>query len=270
MSADYRNLAPGQHRRPCPACARGKRDTALSVTVKADGVVLVFCHRCSYSERHDDRRRQAHHERPALHITLSEYGRNLWRECEPIAGTAADYLRARRCVIPPADGDLRWHPKLKHPSGHVGAALIALVTNAITGLPQSLHRTWINADGSKAAVDPPRMLLKGHTKAGGVIRLWPDESVTTGLSIGEGIETMLTVAHVFRPAWSCIDAGNLAQFPILDGIESLIVFRDNDPTGLLAGKECGLRWQRAGRDVKLVTPSKPGHDVNDAVREAVR
>ena len=33
------------------------------------------------------------------------------------------------------------------------------------------------------------MLCKGHRKAGGVIRLWPDDEVTDGLAVAEGIET---------------------------------------------------------------------------------
>ena len=51
-----------------------------------------------------------------------------------------------------------------------------------------------------AGVSPPRMLLGKHRKAGGVIRLWPDDSVTSGLAVAEEIETALTVATVFKPA----------------------------------------------------------------------
>ena len=40
----------------------------------------------------------------------SDYAESLWQSCQPIADAAAQYLAARRCVIPPADGDLRWYP----------------------------------------------------------------------------------------------------------------------------------------------------------------
>lgn len=136
--------------------------------------------------------------------------------------------------MPPINGDLRSTETLKHPSGYTGAALIARVTDAVTGEPITLHRTWIKSDGSKADVDPPRLLLGKHRKAGGVIRLGPDGAGTSRLAIAEGIETALTVAHAYQPVWSLIDAGNLAAFPVLDGIESLLIVADNDPAGLKA------------------------------------
>jgi hypothetical protein len=129
---------------------------------------------------------------------------------------------------------------------------VALVTDILTHAPISLHRTWVRADGSKADVDTPRLLLGGHRKAGGVIRLWPDEAVTTGLAVAEGIETALSVAHVFRPVWAVIDAGNLARFPILDGIEALTIAVDDDPAGIRAAGECAERWAQADREATLV------------------
>jgi hypothetical protein len=58
-----------------------------------------------------------------------------------VPGTvAADYLAARRCALPHPEGDLRWHPEVRHPSGHVGPALLALVTDAVTCEPLTLHR----------------------------------------------------------------------------------------------------------------------------------
>lgn len=184
-------------------------------------------------------------------------------------GDGLAYLTARRCVIPPADGHLRYHPALEHPpSGMVGPALVALVTDAITGTPLTLHRTWICANGSKAPLAPPRMLLAGHRKRGGVVRLWPDEAVTTSLGIAEGIESALSLAHTFTPVWACIDASNLAEFPVLEGIECLTIGADNDPVGIAAASACKERWIRAGRMARIVMPPTPGTDLNDMVRAA--
>jgi phage/plasmid primase-like uncharacterized protein len=169
----------------------------------------------------------------------------------------------------PEDGHLRYHAELKHPpSGAVAPAMVALVTDAVTGEEITLHRTWIRGDGTKAPLDPPRMLLGGHRKAGGVIRLWPDEAVTTALGIAEGIETALSLAHAFRPVWACIDAGNLAAFPMLDGIESLTIAADNDAAGIAAAEACAARWTAAGREVRIVMPEKAGTDLNDLARAA--
>jgi putative DNA primase/helicase len=195
---------------------------------------------------------------------LSDYGRGFWNECRPIDGTAAEYLLARRCLIPPKDSDLRWHSTLRHPSGYVGSALVGLVTDSVTGAPISLHRTWIRPDGTKADIDPPRMLLKDHKKAGGVIRLWPDECATYGLSIAEGIETSLAAAHGTQPIWSTIDAGNLAAFRILPGIDALTIFADNDEAGRKAANACAARWATVA-EVLIVCPDEPGFDIADAV-----
>jgi hypothetical protein len=78
--------------------------------------------------------------------------------------------------LPPVDGDLRWHASLRHPSGWTGSALVALITDAHSCDPISLLRTWIDEakPGNKAPVERPRLLLSGHRKQGGCIRLWPD------------------------------------------------------------------------------------------------
>jgi hypothetical protein len=196
---------------------------------------------------------------------LAQRHRELWRSSLPIAGAALAYLKARHCLIPPVDGDLRWHPALRHPSGHCGPALIGLVTDTLTRAPQTIHRTWIRADGRKAALDRPRLLLKGYPKAGGVIRLWPDEAVTHGLALAEGIETALAAAHAFMPIWSAIDAGNMGMLPVLDAIEVLTVFADNDAAGREAGRRVAQRWVNAGRAVELVTPTMAGADIADVV-----
>ena len=202
------------------------------------------------------------------HVTLAADWLKFWDTLTPPTGAARKYLDARDCTIPPIDGDLRCTESLRHPSGYDGPALVALVTDAGTRQPLTLHRTWVNPDGTKAAIDKPRLLLRKHRVAGGVIRLWPDEAVTTGLAIAEGIETALTLAAAFTPAWSLIDAGNFGKFAVLDGIESLLIAADNDPAGQRAAEQCALRWQAAGREVRIVQSPVPGEDLNDYARRA--
>lgn len=203
---------------------------------------------------------------------LSDYARDIWSACKPISGPARAYLEARRCVIPPADGDLRWHPALRHaPTGYVGPALVGLVTNVVTREPMSLHRTWVLPDGTKPAHlgEAARMNLKGHDKQGGCIRLWPDEAVTTSLAASEGIESALSLAHAHPPAWSLIDAGNLAAFPVLAGIEYLVIGADHDNAGTKAANQCANRWHEAGARVCIIVPPKARTDLNDIAKEAV-
>ena len=226
-----------------------------------DRGTVSYCHRCGYRaadnariERYDVAR-QVHHEehRPDLAA--------IWAKTVPLRGTLGEtYLHHRHCALPPADSDLRYLPASeRHPP-----SLCALVTDAITAEPMTLHFTRLRPDGlGKAGTERDKLLLKGHRKAGGVIRLWPDEAVTHGLGVGEGIETMLSAAHGYTPVWGCIDAGNMAAFPVLAGIEALVIFADNDPPGLKAAQECAQRWADAGRDVRLVMPESG--DMNDAV-----
>ncbi len=276
MSADalLSRLESGNHRLRCPDCGRGERDRTMGVTVEHDRIVW-HCHRCGQAGAQRDERvyqrlgaRPAPSSTPMRHVTLAAQWCSIWAHLQPIAGTpAADYLRARGCALPPDDGDLRYG-ELRHPSGYAGPCMVALVTGAVTREPLTLHRTWIKSDGTKADVDPPRMLLGKHRKQGGVIRLFPDECVTIGLAISEGIETALAVAHVFKPVWSAIDAGNLAAFPVLGGIESLTIVADHDDAGIRAARECAARWHHAGREVRIATPPKPGTDAANLAEAA--
>ena len=265
----------GPRRQTCPECGRSPKDRTCGVTIDERGGV-AHCHRCNYVENRFDDEVRLRPGRPlpraaaaTRHELLSDFGRELWAACMPVAGVARAYLEARCCVVPPADGDLRYHPRLKHsPSDTCGPALVALVTDFVTGQPLTLHRTWIRADGAKADVDPPRMLLGGHRKAGGVVRLWPDEAVTHGLGIAEGIETALSLAHAFAPAWACIDAGNMAELPVVLGIESLLIAADNDPAGIASARACSARWLAQGREVGVVLPDEHKTDLNDLARAA--
>lgn len=260
----------------CPRCDRRGHDDALAVRVDDDGGGATWlCHRCGWAgglrgERAATPAPMARQHRAVdavEHRTLRDWGRRLWSTCRPITADdpAGRYLDARGCALPHPDGDLRWYPALKHPCGHVGPVLVGLVTDAVNNEPISLHRTWIADDGSgrKAAIDKPRLMLQGHRKAGGVVRLWPDCEVTMGIGLAEGIETALTLERVFMPTWATVDAGNLGALPVLDGVESITIAVDHDPAGLKATDALTLRWWAAGREVRQVLAPAAGQDLND-------
>ena len=262
----------GSYRTACPACGRNEREKTLGITIEPGGKGVAHCFRCGHIEtnRPDSKTWSAHlrpiQRKPVLlkREVLSEYGLDLWSACEPLSGAAVAYLKARRCVVPPADGDLRWHPDLRHPTGERGPALVALITHVESRRPLSLHRTWVRPNGQKAALDPPRLLLANHAIKDGVIRLWPDECVTYGLAVAEGIETALSLAWAYRPVWSCIDAGHLAAFPVLSGIETLVIGADNDPAGQKAADECATRW--ASTDAEVLVTQQAANDLNDVLQ----
>jgi len=274
---DRSKLKRGENRMPCPTCDRGPSDTAMSVRLEDDGHLVWHCHRlCGTSGSSRTANGELPPQAPVSRLPaeiktggIAPYWQALWKATAPIGGAARDYLEARCCVVPPATGDLRCMEALKHPSGHVGPALVARITDAITGHPLSLHRTWIRPDGRKADVEPPRLLLKNHPIPQGVIRLWPGEDVSGSLGIAEGIETALILAHGISPAWACIDAGHLGKLPIIAGVDELVIGADNDPAGRRAAEECAKRWS-AHAEVRIVHAEAAGADLNDEVRSWVK
>lgn len=191
----------------------------------------------------------------------SERAEAIWRRTQPLRGTPGEvYLRYRGCALPPPDSDVRFLPATdRHPP-----SLCARVSDILTGRPISLHLTRLAPDGrGKAGTDRDKVLLGGHRKAGGVIRVWPDELVTLGLALGEGIESVCAFAHVHTPVWAAIDAGNLTAFPVLPGIETITIYADHDDAGMKAARECALRWHRAGRQVRVLRSRRRGRDAAD-------
>jgi putative DNA primase/helicase len=281
----------GRHRAACPECAVTKArqgDTALWVLAEPDGRFVWQCHRCGWSGvggnlpagggRTRSRPAPPRAAPPAVCTGALEAALALWRTTRPTGSDtpAAGYLTARGCALPHREGDLRYLPDHRHPGGWRGARLVALVTDAVTGEPMTLHRTWVQPDGNKAPVDKPRLLWPGLPKAGGVVRLWPDEAVAFGLCVAEGIETALTAAQGFGHAWACVDAGNLAVLPVLDGIEALTIVADHDVTnartgirpGSAAADQCAQRWLTAGVETRIWMAPSEGADMNDLARSA--
>jgi hypothetical protein len=85
----------------------------------------------------------------------------------------------------------------------------------------------------------------------------PDESVTMGLILAEGLETALSARAIgFRPVWAAGSAGAIETFPVLDGVESLTLLTEHDDNGANAKavEACTRRWQAAGRWIFFEVP----------------
>jgi putative DNA primase/helicase len=194
------------------------------------------------------------------------YAIDLYKAASNARGTVVEaYLKGRGLVLPEA-APLRY-ARLKHRQHGLTHCMIARVTDFITAKPIAIHRTFLDQEGNKL----DRKAL-GPIK-GGVIRLVPDENVEYGLGLAEGIETALDTMQRFgwSPVWAALNAGNLADLPILSGIESLTVFADNDlKTQKRTGKNPGIdaaeklvgRYRGAGIEAVWCAPSRDG-DFND-------
>jgi hypothetical protein len=195
-----------------------------------------------------------------------EWAAEIWRAARPIAGTpGADYLDQRGIDLDqvPRHGGLRWYARCPWGKGDYLPCIIARYSDAVTGELRGIRRRPIKQGETARTLGP---------MGGCVIRLWPDEDVTQGLCLAEGVETALFAASritcrgtFLRPMWAAGSAGNMQTFPVLAGIDALTLLVDNDESGRgeEAARCCANRWERAGREVILRMPKQLGADFND-------
>ena len=90
------------------------------------------------------------------------------------------------------------------------------------------------------------------------------------LAIGEGLETMLSVAGTgVYPAWALCSARSLAALPVLPGITAKLgIFADHDPRGLAAADRCRRRWKAAGPRRRNLPAAGAGTGLERPFREA--
>jgi hypothetical protein len=262
----------------CPA--HDDRAPSLSIADARDGKVLVRCHAgCDQRDviaalrargvwDADERRpipiaRRPDQPLPAKPdggaIKRTEAALAIWHGAQSAEGTPVEiYLRSRGLVIP-IPPSIRFHAGLRHPSGGVWPAMVALVTHGVEGNPIGIHRTFLARDGSaKASVDPAKMML-GPCRAGAV-RLGP---AGDALMVGEGIETCLAAMQASdRLAWAALSTSGLRALALPHAVCDVIVLADGDDPGEAAARDCAWRWKREGRRVRIARPPS-GTDFND-------
>jgi putative DNA primase/helicase len=268
----------------CPA--HEDRVPSLSISSGRNGKVLVRCHAgCDQRDvivilrerglwettgralrRFARKRQDGVPDNPdADALKRSEAAFALWQASRPVGGTpVATYLRSRGLDLP-ASPALRFHAGLKHPSGGVWPAMVALVTRGSTGSPIAIHRSFLarNGDG-KAPVDPAKMML-GPCR-GGVVRLAEASDV---LMIGEGIETCLAAMQATgNPAWAALSTSGLRSLDLPRDVRDLIVLADGDEPGEAAARDAARRWKREGRRVRIARPPM-GMDFNDLLKARI-
>jgi putative DNA primase/helicase len=262
----------------CPVHA--DRSPSLSISAGKDGKVLVRCHagcdqrdviaalrarglwdahkrRPIRSLRKRDREPPPETDRDAM--GRMEAALAIWRSSQAAEGTPVEaYLRSRGLTILPPPS-VRFHPGLKHPSGGIWPAMVALVTHGTDAKPLGVHRTFLGHDGSgKALVEPAKMML-GPCR-GGAVRLG---SGAEFLMVGEGIETCLAAMQATgHPTWAALSTSGLRALDLPREFRNVIVLADGDNPGEAAAQDCTWRWKREGRHVRIARPPH-GMDFND-------
>jgi putative DNA primase/helicase len=183
----------------------------------------------------------------------------IWQSAISADGSLVEtYLASRGLHLPPPP-TLRFHAGLKHPSGGIWPAMVALVTHGSNDTPLAIHRTFLACDGrGKAPVDPQKMML-GPCR-GGAVRLAAPGNV---LMVGEGIETCLAAMRATgHPVWAALSTSGLRTLDLPGDVRDVIVLADGDDPGEAAARDCAWRWKRAGRHVRIARPPR-GMDFND-------
>jgi putative DNA primase/helicase len=261
----------------CPA--HDDRTPSLSICDADNGKVLVRCHAgCeqaqviaalrarglwSANDRYQSKiigpqSRRFLEQRDGEGADRSTAALKIWQPAAPATNTVVTtYLRSRGIDITPPDS-LRFHPELRHPSGGLWPAMIALVSGS-DNKPVAVHRTFLARNGrGKAPVDPAKMML-GPCR-GGAVRLADPGNV---LMVGEGIETCLAAMLASgNPAWAALSTSGLCALDLPMDVRDVIVLADGDAAGEVAARDCASRWKRQGRHVRIARPPQ-GTDFND-------
>jgi hypothetical protein len=183
----------------------------------------------------------------------------IWQAALPAQGSLVETYLASRGISLPSPESLRFSPALKHPSGTIWPAMIALVTNGVDGTPLAIHRTFLAPNGSgKAPVKPAKMML-GKCR-GDAVRLG-EPSVP--LLIAEGIETALSGMQMNGcSVWAALSTSGLRSLDLPEDLADIIILADGDDAGEAAALDCGRRWKQEGRRVRIARPPR-GMDFND-------
>jgi putative DNA primase/helicase len=198
----------------------------------------------------------------------------LWKRAKPITldDPAGLYLNTRLGITTfPANlrqvADERYTEDGARPEWF--PAMIARVDPSdearIAGERAALHRTYLNREGGKADVGSPRKMM-GAMPTGAAVRLMPHENI---LGIAEGIETALAASIMFGvPVWAALTADLLQAWEPPAGVETVMVFGDNDHslTGQAAAFSLGRRLKAKRLSVMVEMPQRMGTDWNDVLQ----
>jgi putative DNA primase/helicase len=264
----------------CPA--HEDREPSLSIVDARGGKVLVRCHagcdqpdviaalrlRGLWGERGYSR-----FTRPAPRAggtnragwdegSRTEAALVIWKAAIPARGTPVEaYLASRGLHLPPVPS-LRFHDGLKHPSGDLWPAMVALVTRASDDTPLAIHRTFLARDGvGKAPIDPQKMML--GPCSGGAVRLG---NARDTLLVGEGVETVLAAVQATGvPGWAALSTSGLRTLDLPTEAREIVIMADGDDAGEAAAQHAAERWTHKGRQVRIARPPL-GMDFNDLLR----
>lgn len=215
-------------------------------------------------ERRAELRKRAEEAERADAIRRQKLALAIWEAAIDPRGQLPDhYLRSRALDLPDniAGRAIRYSAECPFGRGKTLPAMVALLRDVRSGEPKAIHRTGLTDDGRKIG----RKMLGDAT--GAAVMLDAEEAVTTGLAVGEGVESCLAARQLgIRPTWALLSTSGVKNLPVLPGIETLTLLVENDVNGASerACRTVGARWHEARCAVDLVRP-RIGKDLNDTL-----
>lgn len=261
----------------CPGPGHSAKDRSLHVTFDETGF-------CVHSFAGDDFATCRDHVASALGLNgraprppvpapagqaanFQEAALRIWQEARDPRGTLAETYLALRVL--PLDEHmcgrvLRFHPRLRYRDGHA-PGMVALFRDIKTNRPTGIHRIFLDAAGGKLE----RKML-GHCK-GSAVKLDAAADVADRLVIAEGIETaMAGRRYGKRPAWALGSVSAIREFPLLAGVETLMILAEHDPSSENAVQVCAARWRTQAAVGILRSKDRRHNDINDMLMEDPR
>ena len=281
---------PGEHRAPCPYCAKRKRDDALAIRVEPDGSAVWYCHRCgerggtrgnATDKRPPDiaaRRAQAEAVRQADEKRKIAAALRIWHASGPIGFSPAQAYLLARGIDPdaiPTQSGMRWPETLRwcaDADGYGNGALVVAVNDGHSGLVRAVQRIFVNADGTAQRDDKgKRKRARGPLK-GNAARLSCPIHSEGWWAIAEGVETALAARQITGvPTWAAISAGNMAAVKPPHWARHAVIFADNDANGVglteAAKALHGLRQMPEIETARVLSTDALNTDVADLIKE---
>jgi hypothetical protein len=277
---------------PCPLCSasrkpQNRKTPVLSLRREGDGGILFHCHHCgergkrtidggSQTDRLASRMVAWERQPQAEQQDRSAYPYGIFRSAGPLTGTAGETYFNSRAILLEEVGSLhhavRYAPMLMLDGKRV-CGIVSLFRDIRTDEPKAIHRIFLHPDGQPVLDDAGNKIKKMlGPVTGAAIKLSPDDDVTEGLFIGEGVETTISgMIRGYRPAWALGSAGAIGSFPILPGVEAVSVFGERNKDGSLnranieAAEAVTDRYVAAAREAFFLDP--PFGDFNDVLKK---
>jgi putative DNA primase/helicase len=180
---------------------------------------------------------------------LQKDGLQIWRASKPGQDTPVQTYLSSYSIsgdveihVPEA---LRFHPGLRHSSGQIWPAMVAVVSDGRNGNP-GIHCTFQKHDGGGEAPVEPSSLMLG-TCRGGAVRLAPANDI---VMIDENIKNCVLLTELTGcPAWAIVSKSGMEELHLPKTIRTVIVLVGGDEARYRAALHPTLRWKQEGRKV---------------------